>query len=549
MSARAGAPYKVVVTEPLPPESLTALYEGAEVTAFPRSPEMDQLMEALQDADGLIVRSGTRVTREVLAGAPRLRVIGRAGVGVDNIDLEACTERGIFVVNVADGNSVAVAEHAFALMLSLLRRVVAAHQSLAAGKWERSRFVGEELRGKTLGLVGFGRVGSEVARRALVFGMKVLGFDPYVTASRFQAMGVQQMELPELLANADIVSLHIPRTPETRHIIDAQALATMKPGSYIINCARGGLIDEEALAKALQEGRLAGAALDVFETEPPGQHPLAELPNVVLTPHLGGSTQQALNYIAASVADQVIRLLRGEPARGVVNLPYLSDEDWRAIGPLVPMAETLGLIYREGLGGPMEKVEVVVRAADLPSARAVEILTGAVLKGMLEGIVQDPVNLVNAPLLAGRRGLEVQQRTETAREAPGPVISVASVTEPRRSVAATLSVDGTIRLTNLDGLPIDMVPGHCLLLTRHQDRPGMIGRVGSILGRHGVNIAAMQVARREVRGEAIMVLALDDPVPSEVLAELRGTENMVETRSVTLPHLNSGHGNGAADKD
>lgn len=540
MSATDGAPFKVVITEPLPPESLTGLYEAAEVVAFPRSPQRDELLAEVADAHAIIVRSGTRITPEVLAAAPNLRVIGRAGVGVDNIDLEACTERGIFVVNVADGNSVAVAEHAFALMLALMRRVVPAHQSLSHGRWERSNFVGEELRGKVLGLVGFGRVGAEVARRALVFGMKVLGYDPYVSASRFQSLGVQQMDLPELLAAADVVSLHTPRTAETYHLIDAKALSTMKQGSYLVNCARGGLIDEAALGAALQEGRLAGAALDVFEAEPPGEHPLAKLPNAVLTPHLGGSTQQALNYIAMSVADQVLRLLRDEPVRGVVNLPYLSDQDWRAVGPLVPMAEMLGLIYRAGLGGTLEEVEVTVHSPELPSARAVELLTGAVVKGILEGIVQEPVNLVNAPLYAERRGLKVNQRTQTTRDATGPVIEVKAANAPHPSVAAVLTPTGIIRLSNLDGLPIDMIPTRSLLLTRHTDRPGMIGRVGGILGRHEVNIAAMQVARLEVRGEAIMVLTLDDPVPSEVLAEIQATDGVVAARAVDLPNgLNS----------
>ncbi|HEY8449260.1 MAG TPA: phosphoglycerate dehydrogenase [Bacillota bacterium] len=527
---------RVVVTDPLPLDSLSALHEIAEVVAFERSPRGAELEEAVRDADALITRSNTNVTRELLAAAPRLRVVGRAGVGIDNIDLEAATERGIVVINVAGGNSVAVAEHVFGLLLGLCRHILAADRSVREGRWERSRFVGDELRGKTIGIVGLGRVGGEVAVRASAFGMRVIAYDPYIPLSRFQSLGAERIgTLEDLLAAADIVTLHTPLTDETRGMIDREALRRMKRGAYLINAARGSIVDEAALVEALESGHLAGAAIDVFAQEPPGDHPFYRLPNVVLTPHLGGSTREALDYNTRTIAEQVAQALRGQPVRGAVNLPQISDEDWWAVEPLVPVAELLGLLYRQGIGGPLEALEFQFRARRLPSPRAVELLSGACLKGMLAGVVEGPVNMVNAALVAERQGIELRQSSETDPAATVPVLEVRGGRGPRRSVAGSLTPEGLPRLVNLDGLPIDMVPSSTLLLTRHQDRPGMIGRVGTILGRLGINIAAMQVARRQVRGEAIMVLALDDPVSDEAVAELRRAEGMDEIRVVTLP--------------
>ncbi|GAB6875368.1 phosphoglycerate dehydrogenase [Thermaerobacter litoralis] len=525
----------VVLADPLPRDGLAPLEPFCEVIdASGASPETLR-REFLPLADALIVRSRVKVTAELIAAAPRLRVIGRAGVGVDNIDLEAATERGIVVVNVADGNTVAVAEHVFALLLALVRRLVPAAASLREGRWERSRWVGEELRGKVMGLVGFGRIGQEVAQRARAFGMAVLAHDPYVPEARMRELGAEPAPLDELLARADVVSIHTPLTPATRNLIDAEALARMRPGAYLINTARGGIVDEQALYRALVEGRLAGAGLDVFAAEPPGQNPLLSLPNVVATPHLGGSTREAQAYNARAIAEQVLRALQGQPVRGAVNLPPLSDRDWRAAGPLAPVAELVGLIYREGLGGPLEDLELRVLARELPSERGFELLAGAALKGLLAGVVDGPVNAVNAPVLAARRGIALRWRSERHPDLAAPVVELAGGRGPRRAVAGSLSPEGLPRLVHLDGLPLDMVPAPRLLLTRHHDRPGMIGKVGSLLGAREINIAAMQVARRRVRGEAIMVLALDDPVPPALLAEIRRLPGMEEARLVQVP--------------
>ncbi len=526
---------RVVVADPLPRDGLALLEEHCHLIDAAGANLETLKRDLLPAADALIVRSRVKVTADLIAAAPRLRVIGRAGVGVDNIDLEAATERGIVVVNVADGNTVAVAEHVFALLLALVRRLVPAAASLRQGRWERNRFVGEELRGKVMGLVGFGRIGQEVAQRARAFGMAVLAYDPYVPAARIRQLGAEPAALDDLLARADVVSVHTPLTPATRNLIDAGALARMRPGAYLIHTARGGIVDEQALYQALAEGRLAGAGLDVFATEPPGESPLLELPNVVATPHLGGSTREAQAYNARAIAEQVLRALQGQPVRGAVNLPPLSDQDWHAAGPLAPVAELVGLVYREGLGGPLEDLELRVAARDLPSERGFELLAGAVLKGLLAGVVDGPVNAVNAAVLAARRGIALRWRSERHPDLPVPVVELAGGRGPRRAVAGSLSPEGLPRLVHLDGLPLDMVPAPRLLLTRHHDRPGMIGKVGSLLGMGAINIAAMQVARRQVRGEAIMVLALDDPVPPPLLAEIRRLPGMEEARLVHVP--------------
>ncbi|HEY8394751.1 MAG TPA: phosphoglycerate dehydrogenase [Thermaerobacter sp.] len=526
---------RVVIADPLPREELELLYETCEVVDAAGASLARLREEILPRADALIVRSRVKVTAELIAAAPRLRVIGRAGVGIDNIDLEAATERGIVVVNVADGNTVAVAEHVFALLLALVRRLVPAGESLRAGRWERSRWVGEELRGKVMGLIGFGRIGQEVAVRARAFAMRVIAYDPYVPEARMRALGVEPVSLEELLSRADVVSIHTPLTESTRNLLDAAAIARMRPGAYLINTARGGIVDEQALAEALREGRLAGAGIDVFATEPPVNSPLLDLPNVVVTPHLGGSTREAQAYNARAIAEQVVRALAGQPVRGAVNLPRLSDEDWQAAGPLARVGELVGLVYREGLCGPLEALELRVIARDLPSERGFELLAGTVLKGLLAGVVDGPVNIVNAPLLAARRGIELHWRSERDPSLAAPVLELSGGRDTRRSVAGSLTPEGEPRLLHLDGLPLNMVPGPLLLLTRHHDRPGMIGRVGSVLGARGINIAAMQVARREVRGEAIMVLAVDDPVPPAALAEIRSIPGMEDARLLSIP--------------
>jgi D-3-phosphoglycerate dehydrogenase len=520
---------RVLVSENLAEEGLERMRQSLEVDYRPRlSPE--ELLEIIPYYDALVVRSATRVTREVISHASRLKVIGRAGVGVDNVDLEAATERGIAVLNVPDGNVIAACEHTFALMLALARQIPDAVLSLRQGKWERQRFLGRELYRKTLGIVGLGRIGSEVARRARAFGMEVIAYDPFVSPARAQKLGVEVMSLEELLPRADFLTLHVPLTPQTRSLIGREELFRLKRGAFLVNTSRGGVVDEEALYQALAEGHLGGAALDVFEREPPGDHPLLRLPNFVATPHLGASTVEAQVTCAVEIAEQVVQCLLQGVVRNAVNLPPVSPETWEEISPLLPLGECLGRIFIQALGGPIEEVEVSFRGE--MEEKALDLVAHAALAGLLSGITDRPVNQVNAPVIARQKGITLKVTRSGDGQARVPFLELRA---GRHSVSGYLTPHGQMRLLEVDGLPLDMAPAEHMLFDFHQDRPGIIGRVGTILGEHGINIAAMSVGRREARGEAVMVLAVDDPVPAEVLDKLRGIPGVHQFRAVSLP--------------
>lgn len=523
---------RVLVAEPIDAGGLEILRQQHEVVALERcSPQ--ELLQMVPGFDALVVRSGTEVTAEVIAAGRRLQVIGRAGVGVNNIDVDAATARGIVVVNVPDGNTIAATEQTFALLLALARHTAAAAASLQAGRWERQAFVGTELRGKTLGIVGLGRIGQEVARRAQAFGMEVCGYDPFLPAERAEALGIHFLPMADLLARADVLTVHTPLTPQTRGLVGRAELARMRPSAFVLNCARGGIIDERALHEALAEGRLAGAALDVFEHEPPAGNPLLALPNVVATPHLGASTREAQSASAAEVARSVCAVLAGGPVQSAVNLPALSERDWERIQPVVRLGELLGRIYVQAMGGRLGAVEVV--APELPG-RGGEWVVASVVRGLMVGVVDDVVNLVNARAVAAAHGVRVTLASSPEADARSLSLRVfARGGEEPRSAGGYVQADGTLRVTDLDGMPLDMAPTRYMLVTRHDDRPGLIGRVGSVLGRAGVNIAAMLVGRRAVRGAAVMVLCVDDAVPDAALQELRAIEQIRSVHSVELP--------------
>jgi D-3-phosphoglycerate dehydrogenase len=517
---------RVLVAEPLDEAGLALLRERHEVVDRPAD-----LEGALAEAEALIVRSGTQVTAEMLARGPRLRVVGRAGVGVNNIDVEAATQRGIVVVNVPDGNTVAACEQTFALMLALARNLPAAAASLKAGRWERQRFVGVELRGKTLGVIGLGRIGQEVSRRAAAFGMEVVGFDPYVSPTVAAGLGVRLATVDEVVACADFLTVHTPLTPQTRGLIGAAQLARMKPGARVINCARGGIVDERALYEALASGRLGGAALDVFEREPPVDNPLLALENVVATPHLGASTREAQEVSAVDVARYVLDVLDGAPVPSAVNLPALGREEWAAVRPLLPLVELLASLYVQAVGGAYSAVEVRL-GGQLPG-RAGDLVTRSALKGLLQGVAADLVNLVNAPVIARRHGVRAALSVDPEGD---PLCAELRVEAGGRTrVMAGVTGAGAPRVTNWDGLPVDIAPSTHMLVTRHRDQPGLIGRVGTLLGRAGVNIAAMQVGRRSPRGDAVMVMTVDEPVDAAVLQELAASPGFDEVRFVRLP--------------
>ncbi|TMC77957.1 MAG: phosphoglycerate dehydrogenase [Chloroflexi bacterium] len=487
-----------------------------------------ELAARLADVDGLVVRSETKVTLPILDAAKRLQVVGRAGVGVDNIDVPAATARGVYVVNAPLGNIVAAAEHTVALTLALLRRVVDADRSVRANEWTRSKFVGRELRGKTLGLIGIGRVGGEVARRAAAFGMTVIAHDPFATEASARAAGARLVELDELVRSADVISLHVPLTEKTRGLIDAAALGKMKPTAVVVNAARGEVVDLDALAAALERGTIAGAALDVFAEEPlPANAAIRRAPRTVLTPHIAGSTAEAQTNVAVDVVEQILDVLDGRPARFAVNAPRPPAEEAGGMAWL-RLAERLGSLAAQLLDDRPAQLSLSYAGSVLELDP--EPLRAAAVKGLLETFSEQRVNLVNALDLARARGLVIEERRETEAARFAALLSVSVGTT---KVAGTLTL-GEPRIVFIDDFWVDVpVEGH-LLLTKHQDKPGLVGRVGTLLGEHDVNISSMQVGRLHPRGEALMILTLDDPVPDEVRARIGAFADINAVRTARL---------------
>ena len=521
---------KVVVADPIAEDGLAVLREQASV----ETPRRTDLERALEDADALVVRSETRVTQPLLEHAPRLRVIGRAGAGVDTIDVSAATARGIVVVNAPGGNAVAAAEHTLALMFALARRIPAADTALKRGEWARNRYVGTELTGKTLGLVGLGRVGTEVARRALGLEMRVLVFDPYVPDEHVRRLGLEPLELNSVLEGADFVSLHVPLTEATRGILNAERLAHIRSSAFMVNCARGGLVDSQALLEALDAGRLAGAGIDVWDPEPvSADDPLPKHPRVVGTPHLGASTVEAQTNVALQVARDVLAVLDGRPAQFAVNAPNLRPEDAEALQPYLDLVVMLGKLATQLAEGNVRSAEIAYRGE--VAEHSVDVLTAAAIQGLLEPISATPVNLVNARLLAHERGFEV---VETRSTTPAQYTSLVRVTvrtgHGSTSVAGVVS-DGRANVVQIDDYELHLAPtAGYMLVTQHVDQPGMIGLVGTLLGQADINISSMQVGRRAPRGEALMLLSVDEPVPSSVVERIREAGKMPSIRVIKL---------------
>jgi D-3-phosphoglycerate dehydrogenase len=520
------------VAEAIAPESLDILRQEAEVD-LAQGVDAAELARRLADCQALVVRSQTRVTRQLIEAAPHLKVIARAGVGVDNVDVAAATHHGIVVVNSPEGNTISAAEHTMALLLGAARHLPQAHASVVEGRWERGRFTGQELYNKTLGVVGLGRIGREVAARAASFKMKVLACDPFVSVEYARERGIELVELDEMLAQSDFVTLHVPLTPETEGLIDARRLALMKPEAVLVNCARGGIVDEEALYEALSRGRLAGAALDVYRQEPPVGSPLLSLPNVVLTPHLAASTREAQVRVAVDVAEQVVAVLRGEPPRSAVNIPYLPPGAMAFLRPYLVLAERLGRFLRALAQGPPRRVRVTGRG-ELADAD-LSFLTKAVLKGLLEHELAETVNFVNAILVAEDRGIAITESKSHHCPTYSSLLEVEVETPRGRTrCAGVLFADELPRVVELDGYRISMVLEGVKLLTWQNDQPGVVGRVGTVLGQHDVNIAEMQVGRQEPRTRAVMVMSLDERPAPGVLEEIRKLPGIEDARLVVL---------------
>lgn len=485
--------------------------------------------------EAILVRSQTRVTAAVIEAADQLKIIARAGVGVDNIDLEAATRRGIMVVNSPAGNTIAAAEHTLGLMFSLARHIPAGDASLKAGEWRRNEFMGSELYQKTLGVVGLGKIGSHVAKVALSLGMNVLGYDPFVTRERAREMQVTLCDLDELFQQADYLTLHVPKTPETLHMINAESLARMKRGVRIINCARGELIQTDDLARALESGQVAGAALDVFESEPLTNSPLQALGNrVVLTPHLGASTEEAQLNVAIDVARQVARHLQGEAVHNAINIPSLMPRLLKEVQPYFALAEQLGLFMGQLQSKAIQSIEI--KYLGELSDKNTEPLKIALLRGLLQPSLQEQVNYVNAELIANERGLEITESKSSASSVYTNLIELSVKFEDgsQRRVAGSIIGEGQERIVNIDGYPISCVPEGVLLIIPHPDKPGMVGVIGELLGRHNVNIYGIQLGRHQPRGEAVMVVNIDETMDDTIMQALHNHDDFKQTRMVIL---------------
>lgn len=523
---------KVIVAESIAQPGIDALAENSEVLDLVGA-DRSTLLAALADASALIVRSATKVDRELIEAAPMLEVVGRAGIGVDNIDLEAATKHGVLVVNAPNANTISAAEHTMALILAQARRVAEADRSLREGRWDRKLFEGMELHGKTLGVLGLGKIGTLVAQRASAFGMRIIAYDPFIAPDRARRLGVELMPLADVLTTADVITVHLPRTADTENIIDAKAIATMKDGVRIINVARGGIVNEADLAEALLSGKVGGAAVDVFATEPATDSPLFGIAQVTVTPHLGASTKEAQDKAGIAVAQAVAEALAGELVLSAVNLdlgPTVSAE----VKPFIGLAEQLGrifVVHAKGLPN-----ELVVTAKGALADQPVRPLALSALKGVLAGSSAETVSYVNAPLLAEAKGLTVVEEAQPDLDDYQSVISLTGVVGGReRTVAGTfMSRKGAV-LIGIDGFAIEVPLTHHMLLVRNDDSPGCIGRVGTLLGQKGHNIADMVVGRSPNGGGAMMGIALEAVLDAESIDEIKALDGIAAVRYIDLP--------------
>jgi D-3-phosphoglycerate dehydrogenase len=504
---------KVLIADPIAQDGIDILSECAQVDVKTNL-KPEEIIAIADDYEAIIVRSQTRITADIIRAGKKLQVIGRAGVGVDNIDIDEATRHGIIVVNASTGNTISAAEHSIALMLALARHIPAANASLKSGAWKRSDFMGTEVRGKTLGIIGLGNVGSDVARRARGLEMKLIAYDPFISADLAQNLQVELVPMERLLKESDFISLHIPLTESTKGLIGAKSLAMVKPTVRIINTARGGLIDDEALVKAIKEGRVAGAAIDVFAKEPCTQSILFENDKIIVTPHLGASTTEAQALAATEVARQVVDVFKGQPARYAVNAPFISVEALPFLAPFMRLAATLGSLASQLAEGQMKNINIKYNGEianyDTNTLKAVT------LGGLLKEISEERVNLVNANLVASRRGLKVIEQKEATCENYANLITVEVVTSEGATTVSGTVLRGESHIVQVDSYWIDIVPtGGYFLFSDHQDRPGIIGAVGKITGDADINISYMNLSRLKPRGQALMILALDEPLPEE----------------------------------
>ncbi len=523
---------KVLVADPIAREGIEVLKKELEVDVK-TGLKPDELKAIIGNYDALVVRSETQVTPEIIEAGKRLQVIGRAGVGLDNINVEAATRRGIVVVNAPTGNTIAAAEHTMAMMLALARHVPAANEKLKCGTWQRSAYVGVELKGKTLGIIGLGNIGREVAKRAKAFEMKLIGYDPFVSAEYAENLGVKLMPIDQILAECDFLTLHLPLTSSTKGMIGAKELARMKPTARIINCARGGLIDEQALFDAVEQGKIAGAAVDVFSKEPATDNILCKSDKIIVTPHLGASTAEAQVGVAVDVSEQIVDILHGKPARYAVNMPQVSAEVMAVLQPFVPVAHTLGRLAAQLMEGQVNALQITYSGeiAEYDTG----VLKAAAIGGLLGSTSEERINLINANIIATRRGVKVVEQKETRCENYASLLTMTLTTSSGTLTVAGTTMRGTVRIVRINDFWVDIVPtGGYFLFSDHRDRPGLVGAVGTITGNADVNISSMQLGRLQPRGQALLILALDEPLPEAQRQQILALKDIYTAKLVKL---------------
>jgi D-3-phosphoglycerate dehydrogenase len=526
---------KILVSDPLSEEGLQILKCVPEFQVDVKTElKPEALKEIIKDYDALIVRSATKVTKDVIQAAANLKVVGRAGVGLDNVDLEAATQKGIIVMNTPTGNTISTAEHTMSMILALSRNIPQANASTKKGEWKRSKFMGVELYNKTLGIVGLGRIGSELAKRALSFGMKVLAYDPFLSREVAEGLGVEVVELNDLLSRSDYITVHTPLSEETKHMISGAQFALMKKGVRVVNCARGGIIDEAALITAIKEGKVLGAAIDVFEKEPvPPESELLKLDNVVVTPHLGASTEEAQVNVAIEVAEIVRDALLGKGIRNAANYPCVEAEVCKLLDPYINLGERLGMFSGNLVEGRLEQLDInysgEITQYDLST------LTMALVKGILTPSLKETVNFINATSLAKERGIKIKESKSSREEEFVNLIQVEIKTDKeKRQICGTLSPNKKPRIVKIDNYYVEISPSGELIIIQNWDRPGIIGNLGTLLGKHNINIAAMTFGREKPGGQSITVLNVDSQVSPEVVDKIKKTDNILAVKVIRI---------------
>ncbi len=525
---------KVLVSDPISPKGVEILKKAGLEVDIKTGMKPDELKKEIGSYDALIIRSATKVTSVIIDAATNLKVIGRAGSGLDNVDKVAATKRGIVVMNTPGGNTITTAEHTIALLFSVARLIPQANASMKAGKWEKKKFMGVELFNKTLGIIGIGNIGAQVAKRAQGLQMNVLAYDPFLSAEKAEALGVKIVDLDELCRESDFITVHTPLTPETKGVINAERIKMMKPGVRLINCARGGIINEKDLYDALVSGKVSGAALDVFEKEPPEGNPLLNLDNVVCTPHLGAATSEAQENVAIAVAEQIADYLLYGTIRNAVNFPSVGADVLPQLQPYINLSERMGGFLARLIEGGINEITIEYRGE--VSELLLAPITIAALKGLLTPILEETVNFVNAPLIARERGIDVREtKAKDAGDYHSMIVLRVKAGSAERYVAGVLYGKKEPRVIRIDDFAVEVIPEGTMLVLSNNDKPGVIGSVGSLLGSRNINIARMQFGRQTMGGKAISVIGIDTPASDEILEGLKKLPNVISVKQITLP--------------